>query len=165
MPDDPIDPTVAAIIRRKAARLAGTASPHVPDREDLEQALILHVFERVPRFDPARGTWPAFVQCLVERFGHNWARARRAAKRDAGTLEPLPGDVPERGSNAEPGAGLDLAEALARLPEELRAVAELLTTETIAGAARAQGVSWAALYALIRELRDRPEIQKLAPEP
>ncbi|MBP3954802.1 sigma-70 family RNA polymerase sigma factor [Gemmata sp. G18] len=164
-PDNPIDPTVAGIIRRKAARLVGSAGPYVSDREDVEQELVLHVLERVRRFDPDRGTWPAFVQCLVERFGHNWARARRAAKRAGGPLDLLPRDVPEHRPRAEPGAGLDLAEALARLPEELRDIAELLTTETVAGAARTRGVSRSAMYVWVYELRDRPELQKLVPEP
>src|SRR5206468_12873391 len=84
--ENPIDEAVAAIIRSKANRLIGRAGLRAQDREDLEQELARHVLERRGRFKARRGTWPAFVQGLVDRYGENLIRARRAAKRYAGPL-------------------------------------------------------------------------------
>ena len=159
-PAEAIDPTVAAIVRRKACRLVGRAGLRPQDREDIEQQLVLHILEQLEQFDPARGTWPAFVQRLVERFGKNLIRSLRAQKRTSGLLAPLPEAGP---ADAPVPEGLDLTEALARLPEDLRAVAELLVTRTVAGAARALGVSRSTVHARVRELRSRRELKKLLP--
>ena len=62
---------------------------------------------------------------------------------------------------ADPGAPVadrvalaaDVAAAVAALPPDLRAAAEALKTDTVAAAARALGVSRAAMYARVREIR------------
>jgi RNA polymerase sigma-70 factor (ECF subfamily) len=159
-----IDPTVAAIVRRKACRLVGRAGLRPQDREDLEQQLVLHILEQLKRFDPALGTWPAFVQRLVERFGLNLVRSLRARKRNSGPLAPLP-EEGHPGPEKPPVPDLDRTEALAQLPEDLRAVAELLVTESVTGAARELGVSRSTVHARVRELRSRRELKKLLPDP
>jgi DNA-directed RNA polymerase specialized sigma24 family protein len=163
VPANPIDPTVAAIVRHKACRLVGRAGLRPQDREDIEQQLVLHILEQLEQFDPARGTWPAFVQRLVERFGKNLIRSLRAGKRDSGPLAPLPEEGPA-GPENPPAPDLDRAEALAQLPEDLRAVVELLVTESVKGAARELGVSRSTVHARVRELRSRRELKKLLPE-
>jgi RNA polymerase sigma-70 factor, ECF subfamily len=158
-PTDPIDPTVAQIIRRKALSLVRGFGFHAQDLEDLEQRLALHVLERRARFDPHRGTWPAFVYGLLERFGATLARSqRRAARR--GLRGPVPENVPARGeeSNARSRA---VCAALAALPEDLRAVAELVMGGTVVGAARALGRSRSTVYARLRELRAQTEFREL----
>ena len=160
-----IDPTVAAIVRRKACRLVGRAGLQPQDREDIEQQLVLHILEQLERFDPARGTWPAFVQCLVERFGKNLVRSLRAAKRDSGPLAALPEEGPPGPGQPLAAETLELTEALAHLPEDLRAVAELLLTRTVAGTARALGVSRSTVHARVRELRSRRELKSYRPDP
>ncbi len=164
-PASAIDPTVAAIVRRKARRLVGRAGLRPQDRADLEQQLVLHILEQFQQFDPARGTWPAFVQHLVQRFGQNLLRSLWAHKRASGPLAPLPEDGPPDAEEPAPPEALDLTEALARLPEDLRAVAELLTTRTIADTARELGASRATIHARVRELRSRRELKKLLPDP
>jgi RNA polymerase sigma factor (sigma-70 family) len=163
-PANAIDPTVAAIVRHKACRLVGRAGLRPQDREDLEQQLVVHILEQLQRFDPARGTWPAFVQRLVERFGQNLVRSLRAHKRNSGPLAQL---FEEEPAGAEQAPDLDLTEALVQLPEDLRAVAELLVTQTqtVAGAARTLGVSRSTVHARVRELRSRRELKKLLPDP
>jgi DNA-directed RNA polymerase specialized sigma24 family protein len=165
-PTNAIDSTIAAIVRRKACRMVGRAGLLPQDREDIEQELVLHILKQLKQYNPARGTWPAFVQCLVERFGKNLIRSLHAAKRKGGPLAPLSEEgpsVPERPPVAP--EQFDLAEALMQLPEDLRAVAELLTTETVADTARALGISRATVHARVRELRSRRELKKLLPNP
>ena len=162
--ETPIDPTVAAIIRRKANRMVGRSGLCPQDRDDLEQQLTLHVLERRARFQADRGTWPAFVQRLVERAGENIVRARRAAKRRTGPLEPLTAAVPGAGDEAE-GRARAVAAAIPTLPDDLRVVAELLLTETVAGAARVLGVSRATVYARLREIRVRTAFAAFGGDP
>jgi DNA-directed RNA polymerase specialized sigma24 family protein len=162
-PNNPIDPTVAAIIRSKASRLVGRAGLRVQDRDDLVQQLTLHVLERQSRFDSARGTWAAFVWRLVEWHGENLIRARRAAKRDGGPLVLLSDAVP---APDEDGTAQTVHAALAALSEELRDVAvQVLTTGSVAGAARALGVSRATVTARLREIRERIEFRELGGNP
>jgi DNA-directed RNA polymerase specialized sigma24 family protein len=159
--DDPIDPTVAAIIPNKAYRMIGLAGLRPQDRADIEQELAFEVLAHRDRFDPARGTWPAFARRLVERFGNNLVRFRRAAKRDGGPHAPLPDEVLSPGGGDTGGRALDVAEALAALPPRLRAVAELLMTQNVTDAAEALGVSRSTVYARLRELRGRTEFAVL----
>ncbi|WP_439630594.1 sigma-70 family RNA polymerase sigma factor [Gemmata sp.] len=159
--DDRMCPRVAAIIKAKAARLAARAGLRPQDREDLEQELALHVLERRDRFDPARGTWPAFAHRLAERFASNFLRARRAAKRDGGPLAPLTADVPGP-EPGDPELPAEVARALAGLPDDLRAAAELVMAATVAEAARKLGVARSTVYARLAELTGRAEVAALA---
>lgn len=165
-PANPIDPAVAAVIRRKASRLVGRAGLRVQDREDVEQQLTLRVLEREGAFDPRRGTWRAFVRRVVDRHGENLVRARRAAKRYAGPLEPLTEEAAagDGGVDARVLAG-DVAVAIAALPDGLRRVAELVRAGTVADAARALGIARATVYARLREIGSRPRFQKLVGNP
>jgi DNA-directed RNA polymerase specialized sigma24 family protein len=158
---NPIDPAVAAIIRNKAFRMIGLAGLRPQDRADVEQELTFELLTRRDRFDPARGTWPAFARRLVERFGDNLVRFRRAAKRDGGPHAPLPDEVPAPGGGGADGRTLDVAAALAMLPPGLRAVAELVMGGSVTDAAEALGVSRSTVYARLRELRGRTEFAVL----
>ncbi len=164
-PNNPIDSTISTIIRRKAGRLVGRAGLQTQDRKDIEQQLILHILGQLKEFDPKEGTWPAFVQRLCQRFGSNLVRALQAAKRNGGPLAPLPEEFPARREEPSPDAALDLAEALAKLPEDLRQVAELLMTRTVRDTARVLGISPSTVHARIRELRSRSELKKLIDNP
>ena len=156
-PDHPIDPVVAAIIRRKANRMVGRAGLRSQDRADLEQELVLRLLERQHRFAAARGTWPAFVRRVVENAGTNVLRFRGRYKRTAGPTEPLTEKVPAPDHAASRARAADLSAALAALPPELRAVAELMAAHTVTAAARALGVSRSTVYARLQQIRDRPE--------
>lgn len=156
-PDNPIDPTTAAIIRGKANRMVGRAGLRPQDREDIEHELVLRVLAQRSRFTPARGAWPAFVCRLVERAGDNLLRFRGRAKRAAGPTEPLTERVAAADGEATHAPSADLARAVEALPPELRAVAELMTTHTVTEAARALDISRATVYARLRAIRARPE--------
>ncbi|MDY3563388.1 hypothetical protein R5W23_004891 [Gemmata sp. JC673] len=161
-PDNPIDPTAAAIIRRKARRMVGRAGLRPQDREDIEHDLVLRVLVQRHRFDDGRGTWPAFVWRVVERAGDNILRSRRRAKRAGRPAESLTAGSATADPAESSARAADLARALAALPPELRAVAVLLTTHTAAAAARALGLSRSTVYARLQRIRARPEWAGLA---
>lgn len=163
-PNNPIDEAVAALIKRKAARMVGRAGLRVQDREDLEQQLAQHVLERRGSYNPRRGTWSAFVRRVVERHGENLIRARRAAKRYGGALGSPTDEPIGHGDDAEVHART-VAAALATLPAELRRVAELVMAGTVTGAARTLGISRSTVYARLREISTRPEFQEFGDDP
>lgn len=162
-PNDPLDPASAAIIKSKARRLVGRSGLRAQDRADLEQELSLHVFQKRPRFNPRRGSWTAFVRRVVERYGENLVRARRTAKRYGGPTDPLTDAVPARDENDARARAV--LEAVAGLPAELREVAELVLSGSVAAAARELGVSRSTVYARLREIRFRTEFAELDPDP
>lgn len=159
---NPIGPAVREILLRKARRLVGRAGLRRQDEEDVTQELTLRLLERLDRYDPARGTWPAFARCVIERLGNNLTRDRRAAKRDGGQHAPLPGEVPAPAGGDAGDLARDVAGVLAGLPDDLRRAAELVMIGTVAEAARALGVSTSTVYARLRELRARTEFAALA---
>ncbi|MBP3954870.1 hypothetical protein J8F10_06185 [Gemmata sp. G18] len=163
-PANPIDPTVAAIIRGKADRMVGGAGLRPQDREDIEHELVLRVLAQRDRFTEGRGTWPAFVWCVVERAGNNVLRARRRVKR-AGAPGALPASAACRGDPDDLARAIDLADALAALPPDLRDLAHRLVTDTVADIARAWGLSRTTVHARVEELRARLAARELGDDP
>lgn len=132
------------LIRRKARKLAGCRLFPEMDLDDLVQELTYQLLRALARYDPARPAGP-FVATVVGRAAAQLVRERLAAKRAAGAPVPIgsdPGmvDPPDPGAAGDADLRIDVAEALAELPDGLRAVAELLLTRTVAEAARERGV-------------------------
>jgi RNA polymerase sigma-70 factor (ECF subfamily) len=180
------DQVARDLVRRKARRLVGRAGLKVQDRDDLEQELHLRVQQHLTAFDPARGDLRAFLWTLIEHAGANLLRDRRAAKRDprrtASLQQPVqvgdegPTDLAQTvGQDAydarrqraprspEELAQLDndLADVLARLPPELRQLADELKVSSVAEAARVLGVARTTVYGRMRRLRQLFEDQGL----
>jgi RNA polymerase sigma-70 factor (ECF subfamily) len=178
---EPIDQVVRALIRRKANQLIGRAGLTRQDREDLEQELLRLLLQRLSTIDQQRARTSAFLATVIERLASNLLRDRRAAKRDGRRTSSL--NVPASGEDApaelvdtitrreqearrgrhprgdEELAQLasDVAEVLAGLPADLRALAERLMSQSVSQAARELGVARTSLYGDIRRLRRRFE--------
>jgi DNA-directed RNA polymerase specialized sigma24 family protein len=160
----PCDAIARALIRSKARQLVGTAGLMRQDRPDLEQALAAALLARQDQFDAARGRWPSFVRVVIDHAVADLLRARRAKKRPPPglpSLEALPDEQREQpagGGEEHRDLALDTAEAVARLPPELRELAGLILEEgTVAGAARRLGVARGSLARPLRQLRRRFE--------
>jgi DNA-directed RNA polymerase specialized sigma24 family protein len=113
----------------------------------------------------------------VDRLAANILRTRRTAKRNSGPIAslstPLGGDVPDlatavgtperdavRGTSPRDEVGLrelalDVAGLLERLPEELRALAVGLMSESLTALARRLGVPRSTLRDRLQPVRDR----------
>lgn len=89
-PPEPVDPAIAALIKRKARTMARTRA----DREDAEQELWLAVSRAMPRFNPIRAGKRTFARHVVNNRATDIVRACKAAKRDR-----------KRTSQFEDGAG------------------------------------------------------------
>jgi DNA-directed RNA polymerase specialized sigma24 family protein len=162
-PENPIDPTTAALIRCKSGQVLWQAGLSRSNREDVEQTLTLLLLRRLAQFDAGKGDRTAFVRMVLRQATVNVLRYYRAAKR-SGTVVSLDArirtetDEPlEPAARAEPparaDAPLDVAAALAALPAELRMIAEELRTHSIAEAARNLGISRTTLHARVQEIR------------
>lgn len=165
-PENPIDPETAARIALKAGQILRQAGLPRSYREDLERTLILVLLGRLARFDPGRGDRSAFVGLVLRRATINVLRHYRAAKRSAAvvSLETLvragadePAELAARddasGARERADAVLDVADAVAGLPADLRAVAEELRTHSAAEAARRLGVPRSTLHERVKEIR------------
>jgi RNA polymerase sigma factor (sigma-70 family) len=160
------------LIRRKARRLTHCPGFTMADREDLEQELLLKVWEAAGRFDPRRSHPHAFVATVVERAAATLARDQKAVKRGHHLAHCSLGaptcsaDDPRLAPETSPShfASLpayemdlaltnDLGEVLSRLPHELREVAEQLGTGSKRSIARTLGISRRVLEQRIDALR------------
>lgn len=77
----PFDPETAALIRRKARKLCRRTGFNRSDTDDVEQEFRVHLWRKMPCYDPTRGTWPSFVKCVLDRRGVSLQRERLAEKR------------------------------------------------------------------------------------
>lgn len=177
---DAIDPLASRFIRGKVRQLVGLAGYREADREDLFHEFALDLLQRKPNFDPAAGTWEAFVivvceNCFAALLEHRRAE-KRSDRREAGSLNDFVSDddegrlrafgdtIPDtqpsfrirRARRAECEASelkLDVVAVIQSLPPELRHLCELLKRDTVVSAARHLGISRTAAYEPIRELR------------
>ncbi len=155
--------TITGRVRRLSWRLAPTGPTRRQQQPDFEQDLWVYLIAAWPQFDRARGTEDAFVHAVLIRAARMIARTRRARKRcsvgpteheDAvviGDAEPL-----DRSCDADrirTENRLELEPAIARLPADLRALADLLETHSLSEAARALGVPRSSLQRTLARLR------------
>ena len=140
-----LDPQISALIRRKARILSRSFGFKLGDEEDLRQELTLHIIEKLRRHDPKRAAVGTFVDRLLDSKAVDLLRYVLARKRNRRREEPPDADVPDRDleelrdkawSLERVELAMDVWEALADLPEELREVAALLMVYGQADVAR-----------------------------
>jgi RNA polymerase sigma factor (sigma-70 family) len=160
------------LVRRKAWRLARCRGFSLADREDIEQELLVKVWEASGKFDPELSRPEAFIATVVERAATTLARAQKAVKRGhhlarhpfgamhidvdegkspTGAVQRDPAATPSR--EADLDLASDLAQVLAGLPDELREVASRLGDGSKRAVARTLGISRRALEQRIAALR------------
>jgi len=161
-------------IRRKARRLVRCAGFTAADREDLEQELMLKVWEALEKFDPDLSHPHAFVATVVERAAATILRSQKALKRGnhlghcslglaafSEDCQDGPADAAaiELTSTPSHEAPVDLAhdvvEVLSQLRRELREVAERLGSRSKRQIAKELGISRSTLDRRIDALREQ----------
>lgn len=167
------------LIRFKARQIAGRFGFARDEFLDLQQTLLAHCLERSRSFDSGRSSRDRFTRVIVERQVATIISAQKAQRRDYRLCESLRvrRDNPESrpghrswdsGKCDYPMLGIghfespewslllkcDVERTMAILPPELREVCRLLmVTDGIASVAVIVGISRAALYRRISEIR------------
>jgi RNA polymerase sigma-70 factor (ECF subfamily) len=152
------------VIRRKARLLIGRAGFTNQDREDIEQELALRVLQSLDRFDPEQAQLDVFITTIVERAVAGMLRERLAKKRNGGAVQSLDQVRQKAGDSEDPvdprlsheqrtDLASDLAYLLARLPDDLRDLAERLKSQSLSQAARDLGVPRTTLQRQVQRLR------------
>ena len=171
---DGIEKSAVLLVRSKAKQLVGRYGFTKSDRADIEQELMRDLCHHLPRFNPERANRKTFINRIVDHAVVTLVRRQQAAMRDhrrnGGSLnEDLKapdGRVTKRADtlNAEMNrAGrsdldgrllvLDVHVVVAVLPEDLRDLAVLLQTQSMAQAAREMGMARSVVYERVAELR------------
>jgi DNA-directed RNA polymerase specialized sigma24 family protein len=170
-PLDPFIPASQGLIRSKARRLGrrrGFTSSDVPC---IEQELWLHLVAHVDEFDPDSGEWEPWASVVLDRRCISLWRCRNAGMRSPTREECSLDDAvldadgrviarhettPEAAGNTDRLRELerDMADVLARIPDDLRAIALALATGTPHGASVAAGVSRRAMPPAMNQIRD-----------
>lgn len=137
---------------------------------DLEQELWCRVTQELPRFDPSRGTWEAFVVTVIEgesasTLRYIYAEQRTPLREEFSLNEEVlddEGNLVER-HELTPGAACtprpmrdleaDLARVLAGLTDEQRAVAVALGLGTANSVSQETEISRRGVSRTIEELR------------
>lgn len=166
------------IIRKKVLQMIGRAGFMRQDHSDLEQELLARLLQSLKSFDPQKAHRNVFVTAVVNRDVASILRDKKAAKRDhrrvcslnvrievteEGTAE-LADTIGDQERNAQRGQcprspeelaqlAMDVADLLPDWPEELRRVAEELTTKSKSQAARDLGIPRSTLYERVRRIR------------
>lgn len=159
-----LDRFAQGIIRRKVRLLVSRAGFTKQDRQDLEQELVLRLLQSLDLFDPEQAHPNVFITTVIERAVAMILRERRAKKRDSGVVRSFDQAKAKDGSTAEPAdprgdnqerydLASDLAEVLAQLPDDLRALAERLKGQSVSQAARELGVPRTTLQRQVERLR------------
>lgn len=159
-----LDTFTRGIIRRKIKQPVGRAGFTRQDCEDLEQELLLRLLQNLHLFDPDQVHQNVFVTTVIERAAAMILREHLAKKRYDGGVQSLDHARQKVGDSTEPvnprrsheeqiDLASDLAEMLARLPDDLRALAERLKCQSPSQAARDLGVPRTSLQRQVERLR------------
>jgi RNA polymerase sigma-70 factor, ECF subfamily len=180
--NEKIDRFTRGIVRRKVKQLIGRAGFTKQDRKDLEHDFYVRVLQGMRSFDSDIAHRNKFVTAIVERYVANILRDKQAEKRDYRRVNTLhvmvdigEGEEVElaqmisqcdlnaqrhrypRSEEELSRLAQDLAEVMAKLPNELHDLAERLKTQTQVEIARAMGIPRTSLSKLVRQLRQRFE--------
>jgi RNA polymerase sigma factor (sigma-70 family) len=172
------DPLIQQIIRKKARRLTGCARLSPEDIDDLTQDFRAELLQKIATYDPDRGSMPAFIRMLIDRFFAKWLRHRFADMRnprrvvslnmlvrnDEGLWIELGKTIAQGVHNKRHGRRVrsdqehadlrnDVDGVIQGLAHELRAVADQLMGKPIAAAARELGIPRTTLHQRVRQLR------------
>ncbi|HEX8915027.1 MAG TPA: hypothetical protein VF796_21925 [Humisphaera sp.] len=156
-PAPPFDPAVARLIRRKAARLVGTHGLTAGDLPDIQQELAMHLTSSLARHDVARSSLATFADRVLRNRSADVARHAARACRDRRRERQLSfaDGVAAPGLSAGRAAlVLDVRQAVAALPPDLRAVAVLLMDASVAEVARRTGRTRQQVRTLVARLAD-----------
>lgn len=157
------------IIRRKVRQSVGRAGFTEQDANQVEQELLLRLLDGLRCYDAALTRHPnAFVTTVVERAFVVILRDRRARKRGVGRLRSIHGLL-ARADRTDSADGIpdptsrsdaewfelteDVAGVLARLPDDLRALAERLKRQSVSEVARDLQIPRTTLYRDLERLR------------
>ena len=174
-----IDQYALRAIQCRVRSLIGRYGIVPADREDLIQQLFLEYLERAGGFDPGRGRFKTFVNCVVRNQVVSLIRTRKRQFRDA-TLCALPQSAAEQtdeetssiqsgelsedtyriaaGLASRPAADLlnlriDVDRAVGTLPADLRDVGFRVVEEGVRNASESLGRSPARVYQLLWKMR------------
>ena len=151
-------------IDKKANELAGRDGFAADEADDIRQELKLHLLRRWARFDATKGKVTTFIQNVVDAKLCDMLRSQQRQQRDYQLTEPL-SEAAEHGqldgTRGQPDVSdheqmelrLDCEEVLARLPPDLRRIAELLKEMSLSDAARELGIPKTTLWNRLAALR------------
>jgi RNA polymerase sigma factor (sigma-70 family) len=174
-----IDQYAMQAIQCRVRSLIGHYGIVPDDRDDLIQQLFLEYLERSGGFDPARGRYKTFVNCLIRNQVVSLIRARKRRLREAtlcglpsATAEDLDSDASFSHSNdlsedayriatglaSRPAADLlnlriDVDRAFNSLPPNLREVGSRVVEDDVRTVSQALGRSPARVYQLLWKMR------------
>lgn len=163
------DPAALAVAMSAAGHAARKVSRHAKDpafdRDDHRQDILVDLVSRTARFDPARGSWGAFVTVVTRNA------ARTMLARHTGMIAFAPaevevlGDIAQAHAEAASAVRIDTTALLHRLPPSLLPVVMGVAEEGgITDAQRTSGMPAASFYRTLRQLRLRLIAAGLAPQ-
>lgn len=177
-----LDDFALKLIKRTARQVARKVGLRCWDRDDVSQELTVRLLEAMPRFDPERGHWRAFVTAVVDRQAAGLMREYLAQKRHQRSMVSLSelvddgeGHLVELGETICDGEQLkyrgrqhkeeqdafelehDVQSLTEVLPSALRDIYERLQHDSPAQVARDLGMSKVEMRAALRELREHVE--------
>lgn len=146
-------------------RLIGRAGYTISDTEDVRQELLLDLWCRSKRFDPAKSSVRTFANRVMRHKVATLVRASGATKRDylkTRHLEQcaLPSDSSVEGRIHR---RVDVRTCIDCLPTSLRTIAITLMTRTVVQASSELGISRTTLHRRILEIQQAFELMGLGP--
>ena len=168
-PADDLDPRVADLIRHKAKQIVGNYGFTRDDEDDLRQELAAHVIDGMRHHDPSRASSRTFADRIITSKLANiieHATAKKRDRRKERAIDDASDSVwlDEDRSREQIDTATDVRQAMERLPEDLRQVAQLLSEHTEAEVIRRSGYSREQVRRMRREIQTLFRAMGLAPD-
>jgi len=151
-------------IDKKANELAGKYGFATDEAEDISQELTLHLLERWPCYDVAKGKVTTFIASVVDAKVCDLLRSQQRQQRNYQRTESLTEEAEFGrldGVRGQPSVNefeqidlqIDCEDVMAGLPDDLREIAELLKRMSLSAAARHLGIPKTTLWNRLAVLR------------
>lgn len=167
----PTDASTARLILSKARRLCRRRGFSYSDLPCVQQDLWLQLIAQADRYDPSSGEWEPWASVVLDRHCISLWRHRNAGKRSPAREEfsldsavhDADGRVVAGHETTHEATGntdrlreleRDMADVLARMPDDLRAIALALATGTPHGAGVALGIARRAMPRAMNQIRE-----------
>jgi RNA polymerase sigma-70 factor (ECF subfamily) len=173
-----IDPFTLAYVRKRARQLVGKHGFRESDRDEIEQVILVKLAKRLHKADPDNPKWKAYLATTVSHGIASMIRDKQAEKRDhrrscsihtvIGNDEDGPVELSDtigpREANARLGIaprsdaalaelGMDVADVMTQLPDDLRELCARLQHSSVSQIARDMGVPRTTVSTAVARLR------------
>lgn len=161
-----INPKIVQVIQYYARSLKDKKYCIHETIEDIEQELLVECWPELSKYDELDERFDAFVGTLIRSRARNLKKKYLCKKRAIDFVDDTEEELNEKESKSfeyESAVRIDVNEVVAKLPQELKELCELLKHYSICEVSKKTGIAKSSIHNKIKKLREHEKFSLLKP--